>query len=956
MTIESEVAALTTATTQLLNSVNAKRYTLDNAAALAGAQVTLATAQANAAAANATQLATVNTIATTKAGDSAASATAAATARDLSIAAWASATAPAETLASMSQSVHYGPLVKVIIDDTSKHSDGGAWRKRCQHLSWYKDPLVPGIWRQQRASLAACWAVSGAAAGDYYRSTADGKFYQIGGTSGAPTQVEVYRGSKAEYPSTGLAVAQAVTLPRVVIYDAAVAGAPMWKVFTYTGKTITSIALVGGKLFVATTTGVFVEDLLADSVGKTEKYTASTSPAIVSASVNDIAVTVLENAPIDPATGLPVPTIAVATAGGVSVIKQDGTVVNGSITLSIGSVSIQDGNMLYSPDSIANGAGRTYSLSLAGIASSFTGTYYNYGSSVPSQLSTDWSTTYGATISKNCMAIRGNRGLSLLKENPATPTKGMVAYITNAYNSGWQIGDSRLCALSDAVAETITASELVTNGASPASSASWTPAIYGTNTASVSGGEFVFQTVDGLTDAQYTQNIATVVGKTYKVTMTGRTVGGRTVYAYAMGQYINTTSSTNTTGTVQFVATGTSTPLVIAAGSNVGGTSYVSFIGVKQIDADRSVKDNGLTIVGSLTKTAVATGAALVAYSGFSASNYFEQPYSANLDFNASDYCIDFWALASSDGGSLWMERRAYSSGYSGAGFRVAIYPNNGQVNLWEYNSAGGTVFNVDTSARNPGISGFSKYTLVRRGGTVETWVNGVLCASWVFAAHNMTNTSAIFRIGLLLDGTVPSSNPKISLLRISATAPSADQIAHIYRTELPLFQPGAQCTIAGTSTAVTAMAYDESTDLLHVGTSWGRTSFNGLIRVDSEATTVGAITSIAASGGTVIMGGTSANVYQPALALRDELKRKDEAKRALGKQVVFFDFDAATGQTAFTLQQGYTAKAVYSAEALKREGSTKAYTRSYDGFRETIKFAVAPGNAVWVSIMAVRS
>ena len=35
--------------------------------------------------------------------------------------------------------------------------------------------------------------------------------------------------------------------------------------------------------------------------------------------------TILPNAPIDENTGLPVPTIAVATDGGVSVIKDDGT-------------------------------------------------------------------------------------------------------------------------------------------------------------------------------------------------------------------------------------------------------------------------------------------------------------------------------------------------------------------------------------------------------------------------------------------------------------------------------------------------------------------------------------------------------------------------------------------------------------------------------------------------------
>ena len=56
---------------------------------------------------------------------------------------------------------------------------------------------------------------------------------------------------------------------------------------------------------------------------------------IVTSRVNDIAMTVLPNAPIDDATGLPVPTIAVATDGGVSVIKDDGTVVDLTSTMDI---------------------------------------------------------------------------------------------------------------------------------------------------------------------------------------------------------------------------------------------------------------------------------------------------------------------------------------------------------------------------------------------------------------------------------------------------------------------------------------------------------------------------------------------------------------------------------------------------------------------------------------------
>ena len=50
--------------------------------------------------------------------------------------------------------------------------------------------------------------------------------------------------------------------------------------------------------------------------------------ALVNRIINDVAMTVLPNAPIDADTGLPVPTIAVATDGGVSVIKDDGSVVD----------------------------------------------------------------------------------------------------------------------------------------------------------------------------------------------------------------------------------------------------------------------------------------------------------------------------------------------------------------------------------------------------------------------------------------------------------------------------------------------------------------------------------------------------------------------------------------------------------------------------------------------------
>ena len=90
-----------------------------------------------------------------------------------------------------------------------------------------------------------------------------------------------------------------------------------------------------------------------------------------------------------------------------------------------------------------------------------------------------------------------------------------------------------------------------------------------------------------------------------------------------------------------------------------------------------------------------------------------------------------------------------------------------------------------------------------------------------------------------------------MALWRISATAPSPEQIAKIYNDEKVLFQENAQATLHGTSDAVTALAYDDATELLHVGTSQGRSVFQGLRRVENTTDAVGA--AISASNNLVV-------------------------------------------------------------------------------------------------------
>ena len=199
----------------------------------------------------------------------------------------------------------------VFVYDTSLDSDGGAWRKRCQHTSWYNEPL----------------------------NTAT-------------------RGARREFPAVAVIVAVTDAL---TIYDGDDPSLPMWMVFNRAGGNAlwsnsnvnpTTIAMRNGILcvghngtglgafnrmfFGSDTTSLIINATIkynVMSLGERNRNTSLTIdgafPAgLVDRNINDVAMTVLPGAPIDPATGLPVPTIAIATDGGVSVIRDDGSIVN----------------------------------------------------------------------------------------------------------------------------------------------------------------------------------------------------------------------------------------------------------------------------------------------------------------------------------------------------------------------------------------------------------------------------------------------------------------------------------------------------------------------------------------------------------------------------------------------------------------------------------------------------
>ena len=97
-----------------------------------------------------------------------------------------------------------------------------------------------------------------------------------------------------------------------------------------------------------------------------------------------------------------------------------------------------------------------------------------------------------------------------------------------------------------------------------------------------------------------------------------------------------------------------------------------------------------------------------------------------------------------------------------------------------------------------------------------------------------------------------------MALWRISATAPSEDEVLKMYNDEKKLFEPNAKATLYWDSSStnkerITGLAYDSITERVHAGTSSGRSEFQGLVRVNNSTDAVG--TNITAIDGLVAEG-----------------------------------------------------------------------------------------------------
>ena len=749
--------------------------------------------------------------------------------------------------------------VDVFVYDTRKDSDGGAWRKRTQNTSWYNETL------------------------------------------GTAT-----RGTRKEFPAVAVIVS-ASGPNRITIYDGDDPDLPMWMEFTsaggqygylFDGRSAESVVALNGQMVIADSldsSGIcnFISDRIhsvavtggydstrnvADrnpSDGVNKWYVNNSSIGLVG-NPNDVAITVLPDAPIDDATGLPVPTIAVATQAGTSIIRDDGTVVDLSGFSPVTTVHIDGSNVIATSNSGTPSHDFIYKTHIpsgdevynAGITAGSKNYYMNSNTgTIP--LLRDINMSDSTYNSKDNVVYRGGTGgfdiimpgvnYSSTHSNPA------IAYIKSEYNTGYMPGNIEGAFLSDTDTTDLDGTNLITNGTFDSNTTGWAAANGATLTQQSNGnpGGNLNVASGSSSNGYASQTNTVVVGKTYILTFDhyhvdgsqgyvniGTTVGGSQYVYFQLGTSSSWTSHS-------FTIKATDTDLFTGFYSRPNGNVRYDNIILTEADPDRSINNNGLRVYGTITKTAVATGAELVGYSGFSATNNLVQPYNSGLNFGTGNFCFVAWIKkATLSTNHYVLDRNDGSTENDRFSFMIN---SSGKITVY----SGASNSSAESAAIFTGSSEWRMVLVKRDSGVITFGLDGKEYTSTTtqgnWATTNLTGSgNENLFIGQYGGGGTPGNVAynvdygigEIANVRISASAPSAEQFEKMYQDEKFIYQENAKATLYGSSDTVTSLAYDDTTNLLHVGTSAGRSEFQGLRRINNTTTAV--TTAISASNGLV--------------------------------------------------------------------------------------------------------
>jgi len=317
--------------------------------------------------------------------------------------------------------------------------------------------------------------------------------------------------------------------------------------------------------------------------------------------------------------------------------------------------------------------------------------------------------------------------------------------------------------------------------------------------------------------------------------------------------------------------------------------------------ADRSYKANTLTENGTVTEAVVETSAELLGYSGFSTSNYLSR--ANDSDYNAFGTGSAYL--------SCWFKTTSNNSTQMFA--MVGSTPDNERFNLSLQSD--GTLRGIDDGATAATTiisvavyddAVWHKADFVRISSTERyLYADGVLIGSDTTDAGSLTAT-VTFRIGLDTASSpiAPADESEISLVRLSATVPTATQIRQMYDAEKGMFIASAECLLqSGSTDAVIDVNVDPLSGKVLVTQTDAITIFDGLV-VDSKPTVNSGTSEKGKLWGDLRAEQNSANAYVTAPAT--DQRQVNEMVRGLASDLPKgVDLSKAKAWATCTLSSG---------------------------------------------------
>ena len=452
-------------------------------------------------------------------------------------------------------------------------------------------------------------------------------------------------------------------------------------------------------------------------------------------------------------------------------------------------------------------------------------------------------------------------GIGTLEEtNPR-----MANYITTDYNTGWVPNDPKavLCC-STSEEDLVGSGELITNGVDWTGASGTTPptgwsCASSVTTFSVSSGQL---TIDrggegSGTNARFQQTISVTSGKVYTIsfdllaTSHGAILDVRhsSYGGYDYGNALDDGSYDSTTGrkTFSFRADASSVEISLRS-SSINGTMTIDNFSVQLADEDRSVYSRGPWVNGTITRTPVAEGAELVSYSGFSGSNYLKLPTSDGFDLGTGDFFVSCWVKNNvSNGSSDYVVSNTIQG--SNTNPRWGIKADTTQI---AFNVSGSAVLILDSNAGNTNDE-WRHVAFCRRDGILTGYLDGVQEAQ-AHVTTDLTLADSYFFVGSW-GSSLSQFNyyGEVALVKLCRQVPTRKQIMKMFVDEKRMFAPNAKCTLYGTSDDVVDIAYDDSRDLIQIGTSSGRSDFLGMCRINNSTTEITVERGMSSSNGFTI-------------------------------------------------------------------------------------------------------